>query len=113
MPFLLCPFWLRLSRVGDFMWLQEAEWKSVLLPNPAKGQTFPVPDSVRDRICHWHIAGGYHCLPGYYTADRFDSKEMTLSVEDATGQEVVLRLRGSAALKSGATYRFHGLLKYD
>ena len=97
----------------DFMWLQEAEWKSLVPAHPVKDQTFLVPDAIRDRICHWHIAGGYHSLPGYYTADRFDSKEMTLSVEDAAGQEVVLRLRGLAALKSGATYRFQGLLKYD
>src|SRR5262249_54881167 len=41
----------------DFLWLQEAEWKSLVPPGPKKGDSFPVPDAVRDRICHWHIAG--------------------------------------------------------
>lgn len=97
----------------DFLWLQEAEWKSLIPTSPKQGDTFAVPDAVRDRICHWHIAGGYHCLPGYYTADQFRAKEMALEVAGVTRQEVSLRLHGSAALKSGATYRFHGLLQYD
>ncbi len=105
----------------DFMWLQETEWKS-LLPSPGvggegglavKGQSYPVPDAVRDRICFWHIAGGYHGLPGYYTKDRFKSRSMTLTVEDATPATITLRLTGSAALQSDATYRFHGVIRYD
>jgi hypothetical protein len=97
----------------DFVWLLEGEWKSLMPAEPAKGQSFPVPDAVRDRICLWHIAGGYHCLPGYYTPDRFQSREMTLTVEDATAREVTLRLTGAAAIKGGATYQFHGLLRYN
>ena len=97
----------------DFVWLQEAEWKSLMPADAVKGQSFAVPDVVRDRICYWHIAGGYHCLPGYYTRENFQSKEMNLTVAEATPREVVLRLSGAAALKSGATYRFHGDLRYD
>jgi hypothetical protein len=97
----------------DFVWLQESEWKSLITVSAKKGDTFPVPDAVRDRICHWHISGGYHGLPGYYTADSFRSKQMTLVVEAVTEQELTLRLLGSAAMKTDATYRFHGLLKYD
>lgn len=73
----------------------------------------PVPAALRDRICYWHIAGGYHCLPGYYSADQFKSKEMTLTIEAATREEITLRLRGDAVLKHGPTYRFHGLVKFD
>jgi hypothetical protein len=97
----------------NFVWLQESEWKSLIPARLTRGHTVAVPDAVRDRICHWHIAGGYHGLPGYYTADHFKSKQMTLRVAAVTEQELTLRLVGSAAMKSGATYRFHGLLKYD
>lgn len=97
----------------DFVWLQEAEWKSLMPADVAKGGAFPVPDAMRDRICYWHIAGGYHCLPGYYTRDHFQSRDMTLTVENATEESVSLRLSGSAVLKKGPTYRFHGVLKYS
>ncbi len=97
----------------DFLWLRQAEWLSLLPQNPAKGDRFPVTDTVRDRICHWHIAGGYHGLPGRYTQDDFRFKEMTLVVEEVTPQSVSMRLHGSAAVKQGATYAFHGLLRYD
>ena len=97
----------------DFMWLRDEEWKSLIPANPVKGRAAPVADAVRDRICLWHIAGGYHGLPGYYSQDLFKSKEMTLEVETATPQDITLRLRGTAALKSGASYQFHGLLKFD
>ncbi len=97
----------------DFLWLQESEWKSLVPPEPKKGVTIPVPDAVRDRICYWHIAGGYHCLPGYYTAEQFQSKEMTLTVADVTAKDVSLRLQGAAVMKSGASYRFAGLLNFD
>ena len=97
----------------DFVWLQEAEWKSLMPADVAKGRTFSVPESVRDRICYWHIAGGYHCLPGYYSNEQFQSKEMNLTVESATDEAVSLRLTGSAVVKKGTTYRFHGVLKYS
>jgi hypothetical protein len=38
---------------------------------------------------------------------------MTLMVEEATEQQLSLRLSGSAALKSGVAYQFHGVLTYD
>jgi hypothetical protein len=97
----------------DFVWLQEAEWKALIPDNPVKGHRFAIPAAVRDRICYWHIAGGYHCLPGYYTADAFQSLDMTLTVEEVKPEEVALRLRGSAVVKGGPTYQFHGHLKYD
>jgi hypothetical protein len=97
----------------DFLWLQRSEWTSLMPNNPAKGLSFAVPAAVRDRVCHWHIAGGYHGLPGYYTAEHFRCKEMTVTVENVTPQAVALRLEGSAAMKAGASYRFHGALSYD
>jgi hypothetical protein len=97
----------------DFMWLQEAEWMALMPTAPVPGHSFPVSDAVRDRICFWHIAGGYHGLPGYYTDDLFQTRQMNLTVLDAAPQAVSMRLTGSAALKSGARYNFHGLLKYN
>lgn len=97
----------------DFVWLQEAEWKALMPADAVKGHLFPVPDAVRDRICFWHIAGGYHGLPGYYTPDRFESRQMSLTVMDVTPEAVSMRLTGSAAVKGGPEYKFHGLLKYN
>jgi hypothetical protein len=97
----------------DFVWLKEAEWRSLMPAEVAKGRTFPVPDLVRDRICCWHIAGGYHCLPGYYTKEHFQSKNMNLTVERAIDESVSLRLTGNAVVKMGTTYDFHGVLRYN
>jgi hypothetical protein len=97
----------------DFVWLREAEWRSLIPANPEKGTAFAVPDLVRDRLCHWHIAGGYHGLLGYYTKDNFKSKEMSLTIEEASAKSVKLRLRGHAKLTTDVVYRFHGVLQYD
>ena len=96
----------------DFLWLLEAEWRSLVPDQLVQGRTFHVPDVVRDRICHWHIARGYDSLPEYYTAEDFRTKRMTLTLEEATAEQIRLRLRGYALLKSGACYRFHGELIY-
>src|SRR5262249_30746989 len=104
---------LRAEPNRDFLWLQEHEWQSLVPAQGVNGHTFLVPEAVRDRICHWHIAGGYHTLPGFYMSEDFRSKGMTLTVEEVTPQAVSLRLVGLASLKSGASYRFRGLLKYE
>lgn len=97
----------------DFLWLREAEWQSLIPAEPMKGRSFAVPDAVRDRICCWHIAGGYHGLPGYYPPDRFQARAMTLTVADVTPKEITLRLTGNAVVKNGPTYRFAGVLRID
>jgi len=97
----------------DFMWLQESEWKALVPKKPERDDSFTVPDVVRDRICYWHIAGGYHTLPGYHTKDQFQSREMTATIDELRADGFTLRLTGSAQLKTKATYRFHGVLRYD
>lgn len=97
----------------DFVWLKEEEWQSIIPTNPIMGKKTQMPDAVRDRICHWHIAGGYHCLPGYYVKDSFKFKAMWLVVDDVTPQSITLRVHGAAAIPTDAAYRFHGVIRYD
>lgn len=108
----------------DNLWLSEAEWKSLLPAEPRKGDKFPVPAGVRDRIFFYHLwdltQGG---LEHPWERRHLRAGELTLTVEETTPQ-VRLRLEGSvrfaggdpkadAKTQRGFEARFHGYLDYD
>jgi hypothetical protein len=39
----------------DFMWLTEAEWKSLVPANVKKGDSFALPGALIDRMCWYHL----------------------------------------------------------
>jgi hypothetical protein len=96
----------------DFMWLRKQEWEALLPTSPQRGMNYAASPVLVDRICHWHIAGGYHCLPPRHRPEDFTAKSMAIAVESVNESEVSLRLTGAAAVKSGKTYRFHGVIGY-
>jgi hypothetical protein len=83
----------------DHMWLTEAEWKSLLPARPRKGDRFPVPAGITDRVFRWHL----NPLSVYGETTALDRKEvrggeLTLTVEAVAPTGVWLRLDGFAKL---------------
>jgi hypothetical protein len=83
----------------DHMWLTEAEWKSLLPANPRKGDKYPVPASITDRILRWHL----NPLTVYGETNALERKEvrageLTLTVDAVAPTRVSLRLDGFAKL---------------
>ncbi len=103
----------------DNLWLTEAEWQSLIPSDPKKGDRFPVPAGIRDRIFLFHFwdttQGG---LEHPWGRAHLRAGEMTLTVEE-TAALVRLRLDGSvhfiASTKPERGYqaRFKGYLDYD
>jgi hypothetical protein len=87
----------------DFMWIQEAEWKSIVKPNPAKGDRYPLLEAVADRMTRAHlIMGMAYGECGICDKRSVRSRSLTLSVTNVSADTVELRLEGAAAL--GADY---------
>jgi hypothetical protein len=86
----------------DFMWLTEAEWKSLVPASPNKGDRHALPGAILQRMC-W-----YHLLPNAMTGRTGDTwgsvgprekhgiraGEATLTVEEVSGDSIRLSLQG-------------------
>jgi hypothetical protein len=86
---------------ADFMWLTEAEWKSLIPVKPTKGETFSFPAAIADRLCQYHLLpGSMHSRTGYIwdqlgLKDKgIRAREMTLTVEEVTASSLRLTLTG-------------------
>jgi hypothetical protein len=118
----------------DFLWLTEAEWKSLVPADAKKGDRHSLPAAIIQRICR------YHLLPDSLNGRTGDTwgvagiraREATLTVEDVTPAGVRLSLDGfvhlgnafdpdAGPLKSQKDYskslgyeaRLRGYLSYD
>ena len=111
----------------DKFWLTEAEWKSLLPENPAKGRSLPLPEAIQRRIVRYHALDMAHRSTG----DKVRSATFSLTVEEASAEGVTLRLEGAtetgvafeeapldgkdseAAGLCGAELKWLGMLHYD
>jgi hypothetical protein len=112
----------------DHLWLTEAEWRSLVPARARRGETFPVPPPLTDRICRRYLidlvrVGGNG---GPRRPDQVLAEHLRLTVEEVTPTRVCLRLDGSARLAThdpngGARgkqpkvddFRLQGFLTYD
>jgi hypothetical protein len=83
----------------DHMWLTRTEWRSLVPARPRKGDSFPLPPAIADRLCRWHL----NPLNVYGEANPLGKKEVrsseiTLTVTEVSDRTVRLRLDGSAKL---------------
>ena len=84
----------------DFLWLTEAEWRSLIPPQPIEGMTFSVPASIRNRICSFHLANMTLGFAPPWSRDQIRSAEFTLTVYHVSSSSICLRLDGTAQLAS-------------
>jgi hypothetical protein len=124
----------------DFMWLTEAEWKSLIPANPRKGDQYPLPVAIIERMCWWHLLpnalgsriGHTWGEVGPKGKKGIRARELTLAVEEVSSTNIGLTLEGfvhlgnahdpdtKAPLSSkdvhsslGYEARLRGVLNYD
>lgn len=83
----------------DFMWLTEAEWKSLLPDHPSKGDVKPVSAAIAERFFRYQLVPTI----GFGEANAWEKKDfrggnLTLTVESVAEDKVRLRLEGSGRL---------------
>jgi len=82
----------------DYVWMTEAEWKSLLPAQPRKGDRYSPPGGLFERIAVATLtdtsAGGV----GPWHAGHLKSLNVTMTVEEVTAAEVRLGLQGSVLL---------------
>jgi hypothetical protein len=82
----------------DFLWLTEAEWKSLVPEAPKEGDTFPLPPSIRDRILRFHLVDAAKGLSGPWQRDQIRKGDLTLTVTEVSPEVIRLRLDGAVLL---------------
>ena len=80
----------------DFLWLTEAEWRSLVPADPKKGDKVPLPDALLQRMCRYHLLpDALHGRTGdTWGAKGIRAKEAILTVEDVSAAVVHLSLDG-------------------
>jgi hypothetical protein len=93
----------------DYVWLTEADWKSLVPTDRPKGDRFSLPACFADhmiaRLTDWSEANGARWAP-----EHIRSKDLTLTVEEVSSAAIRLRLEGSVRLAHAApkvAVRYH------
>jgi hypothetical protein len=106
----------------DHLWLTEQEWQMLLPPDAKKGDRFPVPPRIADRLLRFHLVDNTRGEPPMWKRDDVRSADLRLTVEEATGAGLRLRLDGAALLATdsdsakaqrGFQAQLLGYLAYD
>jgi hypothetical protein len=115
------PFAWATGPARDWLWLTEAEWRSLVPERPAGGMTFPVPRPIAFRTFRFYLDDSCQGAHWFWEAQHVRSGGLTLRVEEVSAGAVRLRLDGAAALSTGTAPResrrceakFLGFLDYD
>jgi hypothetical protein len=86
----------------DHLWLTEEEWKGLLPAEAKEGDRFAVPARVAERILRFHLVDNTRGEPPTWAHKDIRSSDLTLTVEEAAGTALRLRLDGSALLATDA-----------
>ncbi len=86
----------------DFMWLTEAEWKSLVPASPRNGDKFPFPAAIFERMCRYHLlpnsmtgrTGDVWGVVGPNATHGVRAREAYLTVEKASATGIHLTLQG-------------------
>src|SRR5262249_12606976 len=84
------------------LWLTRAEWQALVPPKAKKGDEFPVPAAVAQRIARFHLVDNTRGEPPAWQREQVRKLELTLTVEEADENKVRLRLHGAALLATAA-----------
>jgi hypothetical protein len=81
----------------EWLWLTDAEVKSLAPGTRGKGETYAFPPAIRQRIFLFYLYNWFSNSGGGYWGPRLlRSGDLTLAVEDASGPVIRLRLQGNA-----------------
>ncbi len=86
----------------DHLWLTRAEWQRLAPAAAKKGDHFPMPAAVAQRILRFHLVDNTRGEPSFWERDDVRKADLTWTVEEATPANLRLRLDGSALLATNA-----------
>jgi hypothetical protein len=106
----------------DHLWFSESEWKS-LVPALAKlGDQVPVPATMVERICRFHLTDNTRGEPPMWSREEIRESQFSLTVDQAAQSGMSLRLEGHALMAThadvtlanrGYDVRLLGYVHYD
>jgi len=115
----------------EYMWLTEAEWKSLVPANPAKSDKLAVAPAIGERMARFHLTPrrALTSEDGILSKKDVKSASLTLIIEDISAERLRLRLVGfvhtgsdfdaarattpNGPLGFGYATPLHGILEYD
>lgn len=106
---------------NDFLWIPEREWRALVPAEPRAGERHEIPVGLALRLFRYHLDPCRGFSEGAaFTRSKAEAGRLTLTVQEATPEQLLLRLEGSAALKEAgreepSTYApaLLGYLGYD
>jgi hypothetical protein len=113
---------VRVSPQLDHVWLTASEWHALVPSAPTVGQRLPLPKTLTERLCRYHLVDGTAGEPVSWRRPQVRSSKFTLVVQTVTAAQVDLRLEGAALMATnpeassadrGYDVRLLGHLVYD
>jgi hypothetical protein len=86
----------------DHMWLTRSEWESLIPANPIKGNSFPLPKSIADRLARFHLVDNTRGEPPSWELEEVRKRKLDVIIENVTDVNVLLRLEGKVLLATKA-----------
>ncbi len=106
----------------DRLWLTAAEVRTLVPERSRVGQQYPLPPAVARRLVRFHLIDNTRGEPPLWRDEDVRSLALRLTVEEADGDAVSLRLEGTVLLATdrdaakaerGYDARLWGYLRYD
>jgi hypothetical protein len=102
----------------DHMWITKEEWQSLVPATAKKGEQFPMPPALADRLIRYHLVDNTRGEPPCWQPAQVRKHRLTWTVEQATSTDLRLYLEGSALLSNdkgnrGFDVQLFGRLHYD
>jgi hypothetical protein len=106
----------------DHLWLTRDDWQSLIPAEAKKGDEYPLPARLAERILRFHLVDNTRGEPTFWRREDIRDKKLTLTMEEATSQVVRLRLAGKALLATAANpaqaergyeVELQGIIRYD
>jgi hypothetical protein len=86
----------------DHLWLTREDWQSLVPADPRKGDRFPMPPRLANRLLRFHLLDNTRGEPSSWRPEEVREQSLTWAVEAVTPAEVRLTLRGTALLATAA-----------
>jgi hypothetical protein len=86
----------------DHVWLNKAEWQSLIPAEPRKGDRFGMPQAIGRRLLRFHLLDNTRGEPNAWAPGDVRQSDLTWVVRDVTEGSIDLELTGKALLATAA-----------
>ena len=86
----------------DHLWLTAADLQALVPADAKRGDRFPLPKAVAERIARFHLVDNTRGEPPFWRKEEVRRSDLVLTVAEATKQRIELRLEGRVLLATDA-----------